>query len=84
MYRGGHRRFIFSIPLQNRHGQLLVFRLHCLGHENSALSLFLGAESDPRGHGLSYLKPGVGIGELIMVSKGSFYGLINGPDSGQT
>jgi hypothetical protein len=29
------------IPLQNRFGWLLVFRLHYLNHENSALSLFV-------------------------------------------
>jgi hypothetical protein len=43
----------FLDPLQNRLGRLLVFRLHYLGHENSALSLFVGVESDPWGHGLS-------------------------------
>jgi hypothetical protein len=69
--------------LQNRFGQLLVFRLHCLGHKNSALSLFVGTESDPRGHGLSHLKPGVNLGELVGVSGGSYYDLINGPDSGK-
>jgi hypothetical protein len=76
----GYKWFIFWIPLQNRLGQILVFRLHYLGHENSALSLFVGTESDPRGHGLSYLKPGVNIGELIGCS---YYDLINGPASGQ-
>jgi hypothetical protein len=70
-------------PLQNRLGQLLVFRLHYLGHKNSALSLFVGTESDPRGHGLSHLKPGVNIGELFGVSGDSYYSLINGPDSRQ-
>jgi hypothetical protein len=78
----GHRLLIFWIPLQNRLGQLLVFRLHCLGNENSTLPLFVGAESDPRGYGLSCLKPGVDIGELVRVSGGSYYDLINGPDSG--
>jgi hypothetical protein len=73
----------FLDPLQNRLGQLLVFRLHYLGHQNYALSLFVGTESDPRGHGLSNLKPRVGIGELIRVSRGFYYNLINGPDSGQ-
>jgi hypothetical protein len=34
--------------LQNRLDQLLVFRLHCLGHENSVLPLFVGTELDPR------------------------------------
>jgi hypothetical protein len=34
--------------------------LYYLGHENSALSLFVGAELDPRGHGLSHLKPRLG------------------------
>jgi hypothetical protein len=69
--------------LQNRFDQLLVFRLHCLGHKNSALSLFVATESDPRGHGLRHLKPGVNIGDMIRVSEGSYYDLINGPDSGQ-
>jgi hypothetical protein len=69
--------------LQNRLGQLLVFGLHYLGHKNSALSLFVGAESDPRGYVLSHLKPGVDIGELIMASGGFYYDLINGPDSGK-
>jgi hypothetical protein len=44
---------------------------------------FVGAEFDPRGHDLSHLKPGVDIGEMIRVSRGSFYDLINGPDTGQ-
>jgi hypothetical protein len=66
--------------MQIRLGQLLVFGLHYLGHENSALSLFVGTESNPRGHGL---KPGVDIGELIRVSGGSYYNLINGLDGGQ-
>jgi hypothetical protein len=57
--------------LQNRLSQLLVFRLHYLVHENSALSLSVCTEQDPRGHSLSYLKPGVNIGELIGVSGGS-------------
>jgi hypothetical protein len=61
----------------------LVSRLHYLGHENSVLSVFVGAELDPRGHGLSHLKPGVNIGEQISVSCVSYYGLINGPDCGQ-
>jgi hypothetical protein len=69
------------IPLQNRFGQLMVFRLHCLGHENSALFHFVGPESDPRGHGLSHMKPGVNIWELIRVPRASYYNLINGPDS---
>jgi hypothetical protein len=49
----------------------LASDLHYLGHENSALSLFVGPESDPRGHDLSYLKPGIDIGELVSVSRGS-------------
>jgi hypothetical protein len=69
MYRG-HRQFILWIPLQKKLGQLLVFRFHYLGHKNSALSLFIGIESYQRGHGLSHLKPGVNIGELIVVSGG--------------
>jgi hypothetical protein len=69
--------------LQNRLGQLLVFKLHCLGHENSALFLFVDTELDPRGHGLRYLKPGVNIGELVGVSGSSYYNLLNGPDSGK-
>jgi hypothetical protein len=69
--------------LQNWFGQLLVLRLHYLDHKNSALSLFVGAELDPRGRGLGHLKPGVNIGELIGVSRDSYYDLINGPDSGQ-
>jgi hypothetical protein len=48
----------------------------------ATLPLFVGAESDPRGYGLSCLKPGVDIGELVRVSGGSYYDLINGPDSG--
>jgi hypothetical protein len=44
---------------------------------------FFGTESDPKRHGLSYLKPGVDIGEQISVSRGSYYDLINGLDSGQ-
>jgi hypothetical protein len=35
------------------------------GLKNSALSLFVGTELGPRGHGLSHLKPGVNIGEPI-------------------
>jgi hypothetical protein len=76
-------QFIFWIPLQNSLGQLLVFRLHCLGHKNSAVSLFVVIESDPRGHGLSHLKPGVDTGELIRVPGASYYDLVNSPDSGQ-
>jgi hypothetical protein len=60
-------------PLQKRLGQLLVFSLLCLNQENSALSLFVGTELDPSRHGLSYLKPGVNIEELIRVSGGSYY-----------
>jgi hypothetical protein len=37
----------------------------------TALSLFLGAESVPREHGLSHLKPGVNIGEWIGAPGGS-------------
>jgi hypothetical protein len=69
--------------LQNRLGQLLVFRLHYLGHKNSVLSLFVGAELDPRGHGLSHLKPGVNVEELFGVFRTSYFDLINGSDSGQ-
>jgi hypothetical protein len=46
----------------------MVFRLHYLVHENSALSLFVGAESEPREHGLSQLKTGVDMVELNGVS----------------
>jgi hypothetical protein len=60
----------------------LVFGLHYLGHENSALSLFVSTELDPSGHGLSHLKPEVDIGDLIWESRVSFYNMINGPDSG--
>jgi hypothetical protein len=69
--------------LQNRIVQFLVFGVHCLCHENSALSLFAGTELDPRGHGLSHLKPGVNIGELVRVPRASYYDLINGPDIGK-
>jgi hypothetical protein len=54
-----------------------------VGHENSVLSLFVGVESDPREHGLSHLNPVVHLGEMIRVSGGSYYDLINGPDSGK-
>jgi hypothetical protein len=63
---------IFWVTLQNRLGQLLVFGLQFLGHENSALSPFVGTESDLRGHGLSQLKPVVEIGELIWESGVSY------------
>jgi hypothetical protein len=79
----GYRWFIFWIPFQNMLGQLLVFRFHYLGHVNSALSIFVGTELDPRGHGLSHLKPEVNIGEQIRVVGGFYYELINGPNSGK-
>jgi hypothetical protein len=82
MYSGAQVVHLLD-PLAERLGQLLVFRLHCLGHENSALSLFIGAELDPRGHGLSHLKPGVNVEELVRVSRTSYFDLINGFDSGQ-
>jgi hypothetical protein len=69
--------------LQNRFVQLLIFGLHYLGHENSALSLFVGTESVLRGHGLSHLKPGVDIRELVRMSRASYNDVINDPDSGQ-
>jgi hypothetical protein len=70
-------------PLQNRFGQILVFRLYCLGHENSALSLSVSTESDPGGHGLSHPEPGVNIWKLVGVPRVSFYDLINRSDLGQ-
>jgi hypothetical protein len=53
------------------------------GPQNSALSLFVDAELDPRGYSLSHLKPGVDRGEPIWESRDSYYDLINSPDSGQ-
>jgi hypothetical protein len=44
---------------------------------------FLLVQNQTKGDGLSYLKPGVDRGELIRVSRGSYYDLINSPDSGQ-
>jgi hypothetical protein len=49
----------------------------------TALSLFVGIELEPREHGVSYLKPGVNIGELIGILGGSYYDLINDHDSRQ-
>jgi hypothetical protein len=53
-----------------------------VGHENSALSLFVTTELDPRG-GLSHLEPGVNIWKLVRVPRVSYYDLINGFDHGQ-
>jgi hypothetical protein len=46
-------------------------------------SLFVGTESDTRGHGLSHLKLEVDIGELIGNLGVPITGLINDPDGGQ-
>jgi hypothetical protein len=70
-------------PLAEQAWSASVFRLYCLAHENSAVSLFISAKLDSRGHGLSHLKPGVNIWELVGVLRVSYYDLINGPDSGQ-
>jgi hypothetical protein len=64
----GHKWFIFWVPLQNRLVNFLS--LGFITWTMKTLSLFVGAELDPRGHGLSHLKPGVDTGELIGVSGG--------------
>jgi hypothetical protein len=54
-----------------------------LGHKNSAPSLFVDTESDPREHGLSHLKPEVDIGELILESEALAVGNSRVPLGGQ-
>jgi hypothetical protein len=68
--------------LQNSLVQLLVFRLHYLGHENSALSLFVGAELDPRGKS-EPMEARNRYRGMIGMSRGLYYDLTDGPDSGQ-
>jgi hypothetical protein len=56
-------------PLAEQVWSGLVFRLYCLGHKNSALSLFISAELNPRGHGVSHPEPGVNIWKLVGVPR---------------